>query len=338
VVRNYAVDGIHFDYIRYPETDERLARGAGVGYNAANLARFHRATGRTDTPAPADEQWMTWRRTQVTNLVRRVVIESKAINPRIKISAALIPWGAPPTGEKDFGDVAPMQRVYQDWHGWLKDGLLDLGVPMHYARESDDRVRGWFNGWIAWDKQHTHGRQLAVGIGAYLNDERNTLAQVDRVRQAKDGRFVSGVSFFSYASPELTPAAAPGTVPPLPAGPERLKFLADGIAGRPGVFARPAPVPVMSWVDRPEYGWLAGIVKNADGSAADGTIVKIKRSGFPWFRKTRRVETDGNGYFGLTNVKPGSYYVWLNGRKTDRARVTVAAGRVARAALTRVTR
>src|SRR5688500_13196771 len=107
IVRNYAVDGIHFDYVRYPETDERLPRGAGVGYNATNLARFRRVTGRTDTPGPADDEWTEWRREQVTNLVRRVSIEARAINPRIKISAALIPWGQPPTSEKDFESVAP---------------------------------------------------------------------------------------------------------------------------------------------------------------------------------------------------------------------------------------
>ena len=99
IVRNYGVDGIHFDYVRYPETTEVLPRGAGVGYNRTNLARFQRATGRSDVPAPGDPQWTAWRRQQVTNLVRRVAIESRAINPRIKISAALIPWGRPPTGE-----------------------------------------------------------------------------------------------------------------------------------------------------------------------------------------------------------------------------------------------
>ena len=132
------MDGIHFDYVRYPETDDRLPRGATVGYNPVNLARFQRATGRTDTPAPGDEAWMDWRRDQVTNLVRRVSIEARAINPRIKISAALIPWGQPPSNEKDFEDAAPMQRIFQDWHQWLKDGWLDLGLPMNYATETDD--------------------------------------------------------------------------------------------------------------------------------------------------------------------------------------------------------
>jgi uncharacterized lipoprotein YddW (UPF0748 family) len=142
-IRNY--DGIHFDYVRYPETEERIVRGAGVGYSAVNLRRFRRASGRRDNAMPeaGDEAWMAWRRQQVTNLVRRISIEAKAINPRIKISAALIPWGQPPTSEKNFVDVAPMPRIYQNWHEWMRDGLIDLGVPMNYATETDARVRGY---------------------------------------------------------------------------------------------------------------------------------------------------------------------------------------------------
>ncbi|MBI3404804.1 MAG: family 10 glycosylhydrolase, partial [Acidobacteria bacterium] len=90
LVRHYKIDGIHFDYIRYPETDARLPRGSAVGYNEISLERFRRATGRTGNPEPGDEQWIGWRRKQVTQLVRRVYIEAKAINPKIKVSAALI--------------------------------------------------------------------------------------------------------------------------------------------------------------------------------------------------------------------------------------------------------
>ena len=44
------------------------------------------------------------------------------------------------------------------------------------------------------------------------------------------------------------------------------------------------------------------------------------------------METDGNGYFGLTNVKPGRYRVWLDGHEADgsSAEVVVEAGRVTR--------
>lgn len=332
IVRSYAVDGIHFDYVRYPETDERLPRGAGVGYNATNLARFRRATGRTDTPAPGDEAWMRWRREQVTNLVRRVSIEARAINPRIKVSAALIPWGQPPATEHDFESVAPMQRIFQDWHGWLKDGLIDLGIPMNYASETDERVRTWFDGWMRWEKRHQHGRQVAVGLGAYRNTPAHTLAQIARARAADDGR-VAGVSFFSYAVPTLPVAVKPGTdLPALPvSGSDRLAFLAEGIPGTAGAFTRPAPVPAMPWIERPDRGWLAGTVAATAEGENDSVEVTIVRRRYWPFGNTTRVRTDGNGYFGLARLKPGRYEVSVGsaGRR-QRFELDVQAGRISR--------
>lgn len=339
IVRNYAVDGIHFDYVRYPETDERLPRGAGVGYNAVSLARFQRATGRTDMPQPGDEAWMEWRRLQVTNLVRRVSIESKAINPRVKISAALIPWGQPPTNERDFVNVAPMQRIFQNWHQWLKDGLLDLGVPMNYATETDERVRGWFNGWMAWEKRHAHGRQLAVGLGAYRNMPAHTLAQIGRARALDNGHKVAGVSFFSYAvptRPPQTPAGAEPQPPSIPVtGVDRLAFLRDGADGVPGAFRAAAAIPAMPWIERPERGWIAGNVGSAAAGDNDDLVVKLKRKRFWPFGGTTRVRTDGNGYFGLANLKPGRYTVAIDGAGSSAARVQVGVepGKVTRVEL-----
>jgi uncharacterized lipoprotein YddW (UPF0748 family) len=331
VVRSYAVDGIHFDYIRYPETNDSLPRGAGVGYNAVNLARFQRATGRTDTPAPGDEQWMEWRRTQVTNLVRRVSIEAKAINPRIKISAALIPWGRPPSTETDFADVAPMQRIFQNWHQWMKDGLIDLAVPMNYAQETNERVRGWFDGWIAWEKRHAHGRQLAVGLGAYLNTHDDLLAQIARVRATADGRSAAGVSLFSYAVPRLPPDRKPGSdLPATPdaaaAGPDRFAFLLPA-------FRNPARVPAMAWIATPSRGWIAGTVTTRRAGAADGVLVRYKRTGFGWFRRARTVAADANGYFAVAQMKAGRYRLWTDGSAP--VMVQVEPGKVARADITR---
>ena len=103
-----------------------------------------------------------------------------------------------------------MQRIFQNWHQWLKDGLIDLGLPMNYASETDARVRGWFDGWMRWEKNHSHGRHLGVGLGAY----RNTPAAHDgagrpRARPDDRGGSVIGVSFFSYAVPVLPAASNP---------------------------------------------------------------------------------------------------------------------------------
>lgn len=336
IATRYDVDGIHFDYVRYPETEERIPRGAGVGYNAVNLARFQRATGRRDVPPPGDEAWMSWRRAQVTALVRRVYLEAKSAKPHLVVSAALIPWGRPPKDEDDFEEVAPMQRVFQDWQGWLRDGILDLAVPMNYARESDTVVREWFDGWIAFEKRHRHERQLVVGLGAYRNTPADLLAQVARVRAPEGKDRADGVSFFSYAAPQAPPAppTPPGEPPslavPPAAGAGRLSFLASG-PGAP--FSQPVAVPGMPWIDAPTDGMLAGTVTGGPAQA-DGAVVRFKRlGGLSWFRRSKKMEADGNGFFGAARLKPGDYRVWRDRADGGRVKVAVTAGRVARVEL-----
>lgn len=338
IVRNYAVDGIHFDYIRYPETAERLPRGAPVGYNARNLERFRAASGRSTDykPDPGDQAWIEWRRKQVTQLVRRIYIEAKMIRPDIKVSAALIPWGKPPTNEKDFADVAPMQRIFQDWHGWLKEGILDLAVPMNYAREHDPVVRGWFDGWIRWEKKHKHGRQLAVGVGAYVNTEANTLAQIARVRRKEGRHAADGVSFFSYSSIAAASQPAPAAQTSAPesavragaafptatpasqataTSASRVAFLAEGAGQARGAFTAPASVPRMDWIDSPRTALFAGRVEDSNKQPVDGAMIFAK-GGF--FSRARRVESDGNGWFGFASLKPRKYKIWAehNGRRS----------------------
>jgi len=362
IVRRYRVDGIHFDYIRYPETDDRLPRGANVGYNPVSLARFARASGTTAVPAPDDEAWTKWRRQQVTELVRRISIEARAINPRIKVSAAVIAWGRPPRDRNDFANTAPMQRIFQDWRSWLEEGILDLAVPMNYAREHDATVREWFNGWIAFEKKHKRERQLAVGVGGYLSQPQGVLAQIDRVRAGRGRNRADGVSIFSYFQPSAPPAVpgAPATAaasaraagttagtpattaaplpvvaPAPPARPERLDFLVNGIAPAQGAFDRPAAVPPMPWLDRPNRGSVAGTVTDASGASLEGVAVRIVRRRL--FGGTKRTATDANGWFGLTGLKPGRYRVEIAraAAGTPHAEIEVKAGDVARAALRR---
>jgi peptidoglycan/xylan/chitin deacetylase (PgdA/CDA1 family) len=224
-----------------------------------------------------------------------------------------------------------MQRIIQDWHRWLEDGLLDLGIPMNYATETDERVRSWFDGWIRWQKQHQHGRQLAVGLGAYRNTPAHTLAQIARARAEENGRRVAGVSFFSYAVPTQPQVVAPGT--DLPAAPvtgsDRYAYLADGVSGAAPAFTGPAAVPAMPWIDAPDRGWIAGTTET------DGAVVTITRRRYwPWpFGNTVRVTADGNGYFGLAKVKPGTYEVSVERAFGPRRfQVRVEPGKVSRVA------
>ncbi len=337
IVRNYAVDGIHFDYIRYPETGERTLRGASVGYNPVSVERFQLATGRTDIPAPEDEQWMAWRREQVTQLVRRVYLEAKALNPSIQVSAAAVAWGRPPVKESDFLNATPGQQVFQDWHGWLKEGILDLAVPMNYARESDPSIRNWFDGWIRWEKRHKHGRQIAVGIGAYLNSREANLAQIARVLEADSGKRVDGVSFFSYANPfasrpETLDTATPGRVEEADATP-RVLYLSAGTGSARAVFNQPASLPGSEQNLALARGGVAGTVVGADRSFIDGARIRLRRTGWWPFRRSVRTNSDGNGYFGFANLNPGKYEVLVEGVTPKRSVLDVDRGKISRVTL-----
>lgn len=50
MVRNYDVDGINLDYVRYPDGNSTTTH-SDWGYNDVSVARFQRATGRTDIPS-----------------------------------------------------------------------------------------------------------------------------------------------------------------------------------------------------------------------------------------------------------------------------------------------
>ena len=368
IVRRYDIDGIHFDYIRYPETEGApLPRGADVGYNPVSVARFQREARRKAVPLPDDEAWTRWRREQVTGLIRRIAIEAQAIKPRLKVSAAVIAWGAPPATNDDFENTAPMQRVFQDWRCWLEEGIIDLAVPMNYAREHDERGRDWYDGWITWEKRHKADRQLAVGVGGYLSAPEGVLAQIGRARRLESGARADGVSLFSYylpfaapVAPPEAPAAAPtaqapteaapvpavqavpagstpppSAPPPPPPAPERLDYLVQGAGSTPAVFAGPVPVPAMPWIERPAEGWIAGTVVNKPGKAVDRRTIRMWSARGPG--KVLKTSSDANGWFGMARLAPGTYRVQLENEKGktvgSRIDVVVSAGAVARVTL-----
>src|SRR5439155_6925205 len=64
LVRNYDIDGLHLDYVRYP--------GVTWGYNNSAIELYKLQTGVTRTPGPADPTWQAWRGARVTNFVREL--------------------------------------------------------------------------------------------------------------------------------------------------------------------------------------------------------------------------------------------------------------------------
>ena len=151
----YNLDGLHLDRVRYPWSD--------WGYNPTSLDRFRAQTGRSDTPAPQDTQWLQWRRDQITALVRKIYLSATAINPRLRVSAAVSASGDAPMGGEGWTESIPYSQHLQDWHGWLQEGILDLALPMLYRDEDTDAAQ--FDGWLAWAKDHQYNRAADCGHG-----------------------------------------------------------------------------------------------------------------------------------------------------------------------------
>ncbi|MDN4593074.1 family 10 glycosylhydrolase [Polycladomyces subterraneus] len=305
VVRQYDVDGIHLDLVRY--------MGPEWGYNPVSVERFQQQTGTSGLPDPQDERWKAWRREQVTFLMRKVYLKAIAIRPDIKVSAAVIAWGAGPSTPEAYRQSAPYTQVMQDWDGWLQKGFIDMAIPMNYDREHVDSQKLWYDQWIEWEKDHQYGRQIVIGPGVYLNAISGSLAQIKRAQMpSANGNRAAGVSLYSYAETNKDS---------LPNDTLYTSLSQPNSYGEP-VFAEQAEIPDMPWKSRPTKGYLMGNVTDAKGQPVDGVTVEIKGQGLNRYES----KTDGSGFFGLSDLPPGYYLVKVDGAVPKL--VKVKAGRV----------
>ena len=224
VLRNYDVDGIHLDQVRYYEGD-----ALRWGYNPTSVARFNAEFGRDpdSQPAPNDLDWVSWRREQVTALVRRIYTQAKALKPNVAVTAAVVTWGKGPQSAADWESQAPYASVLQDWRSWLRQGIVDYLLPMDYYREQGAQS-DWFDTWTQWQVQYAGRGNVVLGLGSYLNNADGVLSQLTRARALG----AMGVALYSYAVPtaDLEDASLE----------ERMAFAGQL---RSLVFTRPAPVP-----------------------------------------------------------------------------------------------
>jgi uncharacterized lipoprotein YddW (UPF0748 family) len=193
----YDLDGLHLDFVRYPE-------GGDWGYSSAAVDAYNAGTGRSGTPDPNDPAWDQWRRDQVTTFVRNLYTELGHRKPRIKLSAALIPWGVGPAVDSDWQHTPAYEEVYQDWNAWLREGIIDLAMPMNYETAWNPRASRWFAQWIEWEKNNQFGRRIIIGVGAYFNYPEDTLTQIRQaLAPSAKGEKAAGVAIYSYASTSL---------------------------------------------------------------------------------------------------------------------------------------
>lgn len=190
IARRYAVDGVHFDYARYPSDRFDYSRGAIREFRASVRARLDDATRRgLDADEAVDlfaypdalpDQWRGFRLARMTALVGRLHSAVKTERPQAIVTAAAAP---------DLRDA--YDRRLQDWRGWLDAGFIDAICPMAYTTEP-----ARFAEQIAAAREAAGSRAVWAGIGAYRLSPRETIDNIQTARRLG----ATGVVLFSYDS------------------------------------------------------------------------------------------------------------------------------------------
>ena len=347
IVENYDVDGINFDRIRYPDglltnppTPHHHPYDNAWGYNPVALERFHATTGRSDRPAPDDAEWSQWRREQIDGIVRRVYLESYAIDPSVVISADTITYGdapphprAPGLGTGTWEDSRPYRETLQDWRGWMEEGILDLNLPMNYKREwchgdpipkipagcFDFDQRAWYEHWNEFIKDHQYDRHAAIGSALYLNHIDESVVQVRKALEpSAAGNTGVGWVGYSYRTPDFLTNTGQRSGDASRAELTRaLTEPSEYDPVTPPVFADPAVLPATPWKDEPSLGHVMGTVRTGDGTVFDQVSVELYHRG----SLVAVRPTDGIGWFGFVDLAPGRYKVKVDGDAAHGRRV-----------------
>ena len=143
VVERYDVDGVHFDYLRYPERAFRFP-------DSYDYRKY--GNGRS-----LDQ----WRRDNITEILRHIYKGVKKLKPWVKVSTC-------PVGKYRDTSRYPSKGwnafhvAYQDVQGWLGEGIQDQIYPMMYFRGNS-----FYPFALDWQEQ-SNGRHVVPGLGIYF--------------------------------------------------------------------------------------------------------------------------------------------------------------------------
>lgn len=200
IAQRYDIDGVHFDYIRYPTSDFDYSRDTMAAFRGSlradlGVADQRRFDARVTAGEPLvytqafPERWRTFRTARLTALLTSLRAGVKAVKPAALVSVAVVP----------DPDEAATHRL-QDWRGWLDTGLVDVICPMAYTTDP-----GVFAAQIAAARQIAGSHPLWAGIGAYRLSSEQIVENAQTARRLG----VGGIILFSYDS-LADPVRGPG--------------------------------------------------------------------------------------------------------------------------------
>ena len=221
VVRNYDVDGIHFDDYFYPYPgrtslpDSATYAQYGQGFNSI----------------------YDWRRDNVNKFIKTLSDSIHAARKYLKFGVS--PYGIwrnkadVPEGSETSGNVTLWHSLYADARKWTKEGWLDyvnpqIYFPFYYKVAPFEKMMDW---WAS----NGYGKHVYIGEAPFLA-ERTTEGWKDKsqlpnqVRYQRKNPNVQGSVYFSSKSVTTN-----------------MGGFRDSL--RNDLYSNPALVPTMSWLD-----------------------------------------------------------------------------------------
>lgn len=185
VAKKYDVDGLHFDYIRYPGGNHCFCAGCRTRFETSIGAQLATWPADVQREGPHNKTWLEWRRSNITTVVKAVSEGARAIRPGIRISAAVFRnW---PSDRDSVG---------QDWKVWCDLGYLDFVCPMDYT-PSDAAFKGMVQRQLGWAGKVPC--YPGIGVSTWANpDPIRTIAQIEIARDLG----CRGFTIFNYSVPE----------------------------------------------------------------------------------------------------------------------------------------
>jgi uncharacterized lipoprotein YddW (UPF0748 family) len=190
IATKYEVDGLHFDYVRYPNFYFDYSRASLERFRAELEAQLNaqdkQTLGRLAEKNPLiyatlfSERYAQFQRDRISEVVESVYHAVKARRPEVIVSAAV------------YADATEGYRQrYQDWKTWVKRGTLDVVCPMAYSPAT-----AVFKKQMAQAISLAAGRPVWGGIGSWRQPVNSTLEKIQVARKLGAQGFV----LFSYDS------------------------------------------------------------------------------------------------------------------------------------------
>ena len=187
IIKNYNVDGIHFDDYFYPYP----VAGAHFNDDAA-FARYGGGMNRAD-----------WRRENVNSLIREVNEAIKSVRPEVRFGVS--PFGiwanrrTNPAGS-ETGGLEARYAIYSDVRAWVEGGYVDYIIPQIYwgfahPTAPYDVLVQWWSALL-----DGTGINLYIGHAVYkLGGEFTTEHEIPRqIEYARQYISVRGSAFFGF--------------------------------------------------------------------------------------------------------------------------------------------